>query len=113
MPVMAQKLASDNKNLFGVWYMEWFQFDKESEKIHIKNSMYTHVKVYRPDGEYACLLMSVKKDGGINILPHEHGTYSYKKRRVHRDGTQDGAGSERVLYGGREHQRWPLVQSHR
>ncbi len=78
LPSMAQGEASDRKCLYGVWYMEWFKYDGEQEVLHIKNTKYTRVKVFRPDGEYACVQMWLNKDGNVVIQPHEHGTYYYK-----------------------------------
>ncbi len=78
MPSRAQDKASDREELFGVWYMEWMKYDKEDEILHIKDTKYTHVKVFRPDGEYACLVLFLRKDGSISLSPHEYGTYSFK-----------------------------------
>ncbi len=78
MPSWAQEKASDRKELFGVWYAEWLKYDKEEEVLHIKDTQYTILKVYRPDGEYASLQAWSKGDGVIVLLPHEYGTYSYK-----------------------------------
>ncbi len=78
LPSLAEGKASDREELFGVWYMEWRMYDKEEEMLHIKNTNYTCVKVYRSNGEYACLEAWLKKDGSIRIVPHEYGTYSFK-----------------------------------
>ncbi len=78
MPTWAQDKASDRESLFGVWYMEWMKYDKENEVLHIKNTHYTRAKVFRPDGEYACLQIWLKKDGSVAFIPHEYGTYSFK-----------------------------------
>ncbi len=79
LPSLAQGEASDRKCLYGVWYMEWMKYDREQEVIHIKNTKYTRLKMFRPDGEYACVQMWMNKDGNVVIQPHEHGTFSYKK----------------------------------
>ncbi len=78
MPSWAQEKASDREELFGVWYMEWRKYDKEDEMLHIKDTNYTCVKVFRPDGEYACLETWLRKDSSLVVLPYEYGTYSFK-----------------------------------
>ncbi len=79
MPSLAQDKASDRECLFGIWYMEWMKYDKEEDVIHIKNTKYTRLKMFRPDGEYACLEMWMDKKGSVFFMTHEHGTYYYKK----------------------------------
>ncbi len=78
MPAHAQGKASDRECLFGVWYMEWMKYDKEDEILHIKNTKYTRCKVFRPDGEYACLQAWLNRDGSVTLSHHEYGDYSYK-----------------------------------
>ena len=71
----AQQKVTD-KDLQGVWLMEWFYY--EGEDTVICGGNYAQVKVYRPNGEYACAEAVKLKDGTFHILPHEYGTYSYK-----------------------------------
>ncbi len=78
MPSLAQDKASDREGLFGVWYQEWQKYDKEDEQLHIKETKSTSVKVYRTDGEYACVRMYLQPNGNIALMPHQHGTYSFK-----------------------------------
>ncbi len=77
VPALAQEKASDREELFGVWHTEWLKYDREDELLHVKNTQYTIIKVFRPDGEYASLEAWLK-DGAVVLMPHEHGTYSYK-----------------------------------
>ncbi len=77
MPAMAQQKVAD-KEIVGVWYMESFSFEGESNVYNCKDTKYTNVKVYRKDGEYACAILSMNKNGKAQITPHEYGTYSLK-----------------------------------
>ena len=72
---MAQQKVTD-KDLHGVWLMESFYFEGEDK---VKCGVdYTQVKVYRPNGEYACAEIVKLKNGQFQILPHEYGTYTFK-----------------------------------
>ena len=67
---------SDNKNLYGTWIMDSFQFD--GENAHGRKEVgYTQIKYYGRDGEYACVEFYLKKDENGNfymdIYPHEYG----------------------------------------
>lgn len=71
----AQQKVAD-KELQGVWLLESYVFDGES-KIDC-GEKYTRVKVYRPDGEYACAQVVKRKDNTCQVIPHEYGTYTFK-----------------------------------
>lgn len=74
-PSMAQKKVADDY-LVGVWIMQSMQFTGE-EKYECGKD-YSQIKVYRKNGEYACAELAKLKDGSIQVLPHEYGTYSLK-----------------------------------
>lgn len=72
---MAQQKVTD-KDLHGVWLMESFYFEGEDKVICGVD--YTQVKVYRPNGEYACAEVAKLKNGQFHVWPHEYGTYTFK-----------------------------------
>lgn len=69
----AQKFP--DKTLYGVWIMDSFQWEGEDKVVCGKD--YTQVKIYMPDGEYACAEF-VNQKGEIHVLPHEWGSYTFK-----------------------------------
>lgn len=71
----------ENKYLVGVWLMESMQWNGEETKEC--GTDYTQIKVFGADGEYACAQVVKLKDGSIQILPHEYGTYTYSKDGVY------------------------------
>ncbi len=88
-PANAQQKVAD-KELIGVWYMESCQFEGE-KKMESKITGYTNMKVYRPNGEYACVQVIRQKDGKYQFIPHEYGTYTFKDGKyteMGRDGIQ-------------------------
>ena len=73
--LMAQQKVND-EDLHGVWLMESFYYEGEDK---VKCGVdYTQIKVYRPNGEYACAEVVKLKNGQFQILPHEYGTYTFK-----------------------------------
>lgn len=92
-----QKMA--DKELIGVWVMEYFLYDS-GEKISFGNT-FTAVKVYRADGEYACAQIAREHDGTPKILPHEYGTYTFKDGKYTEMG-RDG-GKEAIIFDDKTH----------
>lgn len=76
VPASAQRKFSD-KDIIGVWILESMQFEGE-EKI-ILGTKYSQAKYYGPTGEYAAAEIVMPEKGKYAIMPHEYGTYSFKK----------------------------------
>ena len=75
--VSAQTKVAD-KELIGVWMLEWMQYDGEKKIVCGKESSYSSFKYYGADGEYACSEIVLTKDGKVVLMPHEYGTYTFK-----------------------------------
>lgn len=82
-----------DKRLLGVWVMESMKFEGEDKIICGKESGYTQLKYYGPDGEYVCAQIVRHGDDKYVILPHEYGTYTYK------DGAYTEMGREPIPNG--------------
>lgn len=76
--LMAQNRKVTDKDLQGVWFMEWMQWEGEKKIVCGKTSGYGSFKYYGPTGEYACAELALSKNGEVTVLPHEYGTYSFK-----------------------------------
>ena len=74
----SQKTKVADKELIGVWTMEWMQYDGEKKIMCGKGQNYTSFKYYGANGEYACSEIALSKDGKVVVMPHEYGTYSFK-----------------------------------
>ena len=74
----AQRANVTDRDLVGVWTLEWMQYDGEKKISCGKTTGYTQFKYYGADGEYACAEIAMTKDGTIVVIPHEYGTYSLK-----------------------------------
>lgn len=73
------RLAAQNvpdKELHGVWLMESYCWEGEQKVVCGEN--YSQVKVYMPDGEYACANVIKLKDGTVAVQPYEWGSYTFK-----------------------------------
>lgn len=90
VPASAQRKFSD-KDIIGVWIMESMQYEGE-EKI-ILGTKYSQAKYYGPTGEYAAAEIVMPKKGKYAILPHEYGTYTFRKGQY----TEMGRKGEFVL----------------
>ncbi|MDE7118355.1 MAG: hypothetical protein K2O61_06915 [Bacteroidaceae bacterium] len=77
LQVCAQTTKVTDKDIIGVWMMEWMQFDGEKKMMCGKPMGVTTFKYYGADGEYACCEI-LNTDGKIILLPHEYGKYTYK-----------------------------------
>lgn len=78
--VVAQKKAEvDDKEVIGVWVMEYMHYDGGKKEMLRQN--YSSVKVYRANGEYACAEIVRLSNGSYRVLPHEYGTYTLKNGR--------------------------------
>lgn len=86
----AQNAKVDDKELHGVWMMESMQFDGEKKIMCGKANGYTQFKFYGSDGEYACAELVLQKNGNIQVMPHEYGTYTFK------DGWYSEMGREKI-----------------
>ena len=90
-PAWAQTTTTvKDADLVGFWVLETMQTAGQKKTICRLN--YTQVKVYRANGEYACAELFMLKDGGVSILPHEYGTYTYH------DGTYTEMGRNGLLW---------------
>ena len=76
--VSAQTTRVADKELIGVWFMEWMQYDGEKKQMCGATMGYASFKYYGADGEYACAEIALTNAGAIVVYPHEHGTYSFK-----------------------------------
>ena len=74
----AQTANVTDRDLIGVWTLEWMQFDGEKKIMCGKTTGYTQFKYYGPDGEYACAEIVLTRDGKVVVMPHEYGTYTFK-----------------------------------
>jgi hypothetical protein len=74
----AQNVKVDDREIVGVWVMESMQWEGEKKTLCGKESGYTQFKYYGADGEYACAEIALTKEGGVVVMPHEYGTYSFK-----------------------------------
>jgi len=78
MQVNAQTARVTDKDIIGVWTLEWLQYDGEKKIECGKTTGYTQFKYYGPDGEYACAEIVMTRDGVVVVMPHEYGTYTFK-----------------------------------
>lgn len=78
MQVNAQTARVTDKDIIGVWTLEWMQYDGEKKAIAGKTTGYTQFKYYGPDGEYAAAGIVLSTEGKIVVIPQEYGTYSLK-----------------------------------
>lgn len=75
----AQTTTVADKEIIGVWKLEWQQYDGEKKTDVDKTKGYARIKYYGADGEYACAeIVVLSKDGKVMVAPHEYGTYSFK-----------------------------------
>jgi len=74
----AQTAKVTDRDLIGVWTLEWMQYDGEKKIMGGKTTGYTQLKYYGPDGEYACAEIVLTRDGKVVVMPHEYGTYIFK-----------------------------------
>ena len=74
----AQTANVTDRDLIGVWTLEWLQYDGEKKIMCGKAIGYTQFKYYGPDGEYAAAGIALTQDGKITVIPQEYGTYSLK-----------------------------------
>lgn len=74
----AQTANVTDRDLIGVWTLEWMQFDGEKKMMCGKTTGYSQFKYYGPDGEYACAEIVLTSDGKVVVMPHEYGTYTFK-----------------------------------
>ena len=86
----AQTANVTDRDLIGVWTLEWLQYDGEKKIMGGKTTGYTQFKYYGPDGEYACAEIALTKDGKCVVMPHEYGTYTFK------DGWYSEMGREKI-----------------
>lgn len=78
MQVNAQTARVTDRDLVGVWTLEWMQFDGEKKMMCGKTTGYSQFKYYGADGEYACAEIAMTSDGKVVVMPHEYGTYTFK-----------------------------------
>lgn len=78
MQVNAQTANVTDRDLIGVWTLEWMQFDGEKKIMCGKTTGYSQFKYYGADGEYACAEIAMTSDGKVVVMPHEYGTYTFK-----------------------------------
>lgn len=74
----AQTARTTDRDLVGVWTLEWMQYDGEKKMMCGKTTGYSQFKYYGADGEYACAEIALTRDGKVVVMPHEYGTYTYK-----------------------------------
>lgn len=74
----AQTANVTDRDLIGVWTLEWLQYDGEKKIVCGKTTGYSQFKYYGPDGEYACAEIVLTRDGKVVVMPHEYGTYTFK-----------------------------------
>ena len=74
----AQTANVTDRDLIGVWTLEWMQYDGEKKIVCGKETGYAQFKYYGPDGEYACAEIALTRDGKVVVMPHEYGTYTFK-----------------------------------
>lgn len=78
LQVCAQTTKVTDKDIIGVWVMEWCQFDGEKKMTCGKPMGSTTMKYMGPDGEYACCNIALSNGGKVVVMPHEYGKYTYK-----------------------------------
>ncbi|MDE5561050.1 MAG: hypothetical protein K2J00_04505, partial [Bacteroidaceae bacterium] len=103
---MAQQKVTE-RDIIGVWIMTSFKYDGE-ERNYVGDA-YNQVKVYRPDGLYACAEIVRSKDGQYVIYPHEYGTYSFKNGKyieMGRDATDLMKMVDKTTFKGRWYNRY-------
>ena len=76
--LFAQQTTVEDKDLIGVWTLEWSQYDGEKKTDISKTKGYIRLKYYGADGEYACAEIVLSIEGKVVVLPHEYGTYTFK-----------------------------------
>ena len=86
----AQTANVTDRDLIGVWTLEWLQYDGEKKIMGGKTTGYTQFKYYGPDGEYACAEIVLTRKGTVVVMPHEYGTYTFK------DGWYSEMGREKI-----------------
>lgn len=74
----AQRANVTEKDIVGVWTLEWMQYDGEKKIMCGKANGYTQFKYYGADGEYAAAGIALSNDGKIAVIPQEYGKYSLK-----------------------------------
>ncbi len=74
----AQTANVTDRDIIGVWTLEWMQYDGEKKIMCGKTTGYSQFKYYGPDGEYACAEIVLTRDGKVVVMPHEYGTYTFK-----------------------------------
>lgn len=74
----AQTANVTDRDLVGVWTLEWMQYDGEKKIMGGKTTGYTQFKYYGPDGEYVAAGIVLSTEGKIVVIPQEYGTYSLK-----------------------------------
>lgn len=74
----AQTARVTDRDLVGVWTLEWLQYVGEKKIMCGKTTGYTQFKYYGPDGEYACAEIVQIRKGKVVVMPHEYGTYTFK-----------------------------------
>ena len=74
----AQTANVTDRNLIGVWTLEWMQFDGEKKIVCGKETGYSSLKFYGTNGEYANAEIVLTSDGTVVVMPHEYGTYTFK-----------------------------------
>ena len=74
----AQTARVADRDLIGVWTLEWLQYDGEKKIMGGKTTGYSQFKYYGPDGEYACAEIVLTRKGTVVVMPHEYGTYTFK-----------------------------------
>lgn len=90
MQADAQNAKVDDKELVGTWIMESMQWKGEKKIVCGKEMGYTQFKYYGADGEYACAIITMDKNGKCAVSPHEYGTYTFK------DGWYSEMGREKI-----------------
>ena len=74
----AQTANVTDRDLVGVWTLEWMQYDGEKKIVCGKETGYSSLKFYGTNGEYANAEIVLTSDGTVVVMPHEYGTYTFK-----------------------------------
>ena len=74
----AQTANVTDRDLIGVWTLEWMQYDGEKKIVCGKETGYSSLKFYGTNGEYANAEIVLTSDGTVVVMPHEYGTYTFK-----------------------------------
>ncbi len=75
MPAAAQ--TKPDPDLVGLWRAEVIQYDGEDPILWREKTNPPFLKVFRPNGEYACALFYLLNNGKeFSIRPHEYGRYT-------------------------------------